>query len=625
MEKRATIDFTRDPGTLSLPGFRARSQETLRQQIENAGLPGTWVAADLSLGAWRGQQVAREFFAQLALELPSSEFAVADWHRAAPPREISYADIIGEFIDAEALGDRATVESLNFAQRIRERVQGVAPYLFLVIAPRAALPWENENLLFIRFLAQALRATPSKIALVAADADDPAVPADWEIDWQGSREPPPVTVAGDILGLVPGVSSPEMRLALAAADLPPAAALIPLANGYCLVPPERRRRPQDVARLEFDRLGALARPFGWLDAYAQFHGNNMYVEPWFLYTEGQRRLAEGGLGITLRLLERALTKLRIGLDWGIFQSYAQGLRVASQRFAEAANIPDPPAVLPPEMRSFLLQSKGWGYVMTGNLACAEACFQQACSFADPAGQERREYLYLLNIFALCRLKAGDITQALALEKEIEERTARLPFPDRRLQYVNSINLARLYRRRQEFEQAEQYFNAAFSTTLGARSESDALYANLILARLAAERGNHREAFSAWMRAGLHWAASNAPEAVGARVVSSLLGKSAKFEGSMPEAVSASIAASLLAAAALSGSAEIARALQNAKPATLPAPVFARTEQLRQVLPAAGFHCALLGPGFAVLGMHNPLTPQIADRTSGNSGRYSSPC
>lgn len=607
------IDFTRDPGPLALLGIRARSYETLREEIDRAGLHGVWVVADLSLGAWRGHQVAFEFLAQLPVDLPRSEARAED--SAEQNIETSYADIVGEFIDAEARGEPATIASLNFASRIREEVREGAPRVFMVIAPRFGIPWETENPLFVRLCAQALRGTRSVLVLVAADESDPEVPVDWKIGWYGGAQGPQAVIREDIVGLVPGVIPPALAETLREADLPRRGDLIPLANGHWLVPPERRRHPKEVPRLEFDRFGILARPYGWLDAYAQFHGNNMYIEPWFLYAEGRRRFAEGGTGITLRLMERAITQTRIGLDWGIFQSYAQGLRVALHRFVDATSISDPPTTLPTEIRSFLLLSKGWGLVMIDDLLRAEECFRQARELTHPSGRDRREYLYLLNISALCQLKSGEVENALAMEREIEERSKRLSSPDRRLQYVNSINIARLYRRRRELETAEQYFRDAFSTTLGVRSESDAIYGNVILAKLYADSGRQGGAFAYWMRAGLHWAASGAPEAMGARIVSFILGEKLKPGGNMPEAIAASLSGSILSAAAASGIAEVTRGLRRLDLDGRSAPVFAHSERIRLVLPHAAINSALLSSGFSVFAMQDVMAPRIIGENS----------
>jgi hypothetical protein len=95
--------------------------------------------------------------------------------------------------------------------------------------------------------------------------------------------------------------------------------------------------------------------------------------------------------------------------------------------------------------------------------------------------------------------------------------------DWRLRYVNSINIARLYRRRKEFDEAERYYQRAFDTTLGVRSESDLIYTNICLAQLNHERGCEDVARTHWLRAAFHWAAAIVPEAIGARVAGALTG------------------------------------------------------------------------------------------------------
>jgi tetratricopeptide (TPR) repeat protein len=571
--------------------------------------------SDLSLGAWRGHQVAREFSAQLGVDLPILQHSATVENRGEPNREISYADIVGDFIDAEARGDRATIESLELANWVRGQLSGHMAMTFMVLAPRFGIPWERTDTLFIRHFAQALKGTRSTLVLIAADESDPQTPVDWRIDWRGGVQPQSAVTAQDIAGLVPGIIAPELEEILRPANSPHRPRFVPLAHGHFLVPPERRRNPRDVPLLEFDRLGMLARSYGWLDAYAQFHGNKMYVEPWFLYDEARRRFAEGGTGITLRLMERATKHIRMGLEWGILQSYVQGLRIASHRFADASNIPEPPRALPADMRSFLLQSKGWGFVMTNALSQAEECFRQARAMTDPNGRDRREYLYLLNISALCRLKSNDIESALALEREIEERRERSLCPDGRLEYVNSINLARLHRRRGELQIAEHYFRKAFATTLGVRSDSDAVYTNVIMARLYAQSGRWREAFTCWVRAGLHWAATEVPEALGRRVVSSILGENMTTGAVIPEAVAFSLSASILSAAAASGITKVAHGLEVSEVGGRFPPTFVHTERVRRTLPDAAINRALLSSGFSVLALEDQMTASISGESS----------
>lgn len=609
------MDFTRDPGPLVLPGFLAQTSETLQFEIKRAGLEASWVAADLSLGAWRGHQVALEFCSQLGIDLPRVEVSAREKAREDRNIEIAYADIVGEFIDAEALGDLSTIASLQFASRIRETVLRGIPRVFLVIAPRYGLPWEGENILFIRLFAQALKGTRSVLVLIATGESDPEIPPDWMVTWRGSRQASPAIARDDIVGLIPGVVCSDLVDTLQAAGLVKRGDLIPLAMDHWLVAPERRRTPTAVSRLEFDRLGGLASGHRWLDAYAQYYGNNLYVEPWLLYAEAQRRFAEGGSGITLRLMERAITQVRVGLDWGILQAYAQGLRVALHRFGEAAEIVDPPAALSVELRVFLLQCKGWGLVMMDEVSLAEECFRQARELTDTGSRDRREYLYLLNISALCRLKAGEVESALALEKEIEERRARLLAADRRLHYVNSINIARIHRSRGELDEASRYFRDAFSTTLGARSESDAVHANVVMARLHTASGKHAKAFTCWMRAAIHWAASDAPEALGGRLARHILGKALQPGANLPEAIAGSLASSVHSAAAASGLADVLRNVPTLGSNEGLAPTFVRAESARRRRSDAPIDCALLNSGVSVFGMRASLSPQVIGENS----------
>jgi tetratricopeptide (TPR) repeat protein len=608
MDRLTAMEFTRDPGPLALHGFRSCNQETLRLELDRAGLQGSWVVADLSVGAWRGHQVAREFCAQLAVKPLVAEFLAAETMNRDQDIEIAYADVIGKFIDAEASGDRATITSLHYARQIRDVAQGATPRVFMVVIPRYGMPWEPENVLFIRLFAQALKSTRSTLALIATGEGDPEVPVDWTIAWSGGAQTSRTNTGDDIVGLIPGVIAPDLADMFHATGLPGRENLIPLANGHWLVPFERRRPPTAVPRLDFDRLGTLARSHGWLDAYAQYYGNKMYVDPWFLYAQAQQRFAEGGTGITLRLMERALAQVRVGLEWGILQAYAQGLRVASFRFADAAGIADPPTTLPADLHCFLLQCKGWGLVMIDELAHAEECFRRARELTDPESRDRREYLYLLNISALCRMKAGELEIALGLELEIEERRKRLSPPDRRLQYVNAINIARLYRRRGQPEKAERYFRDAFATTLGARTESDAVHANVILARLSTASGKHAQAFIYWMRAGLHWAASDVPEAVGGRIVRHIIAGAPEGGASVPEAVAASLSACILSAAADSGLAEVLRVLPGLVLDTGCAPTFVRAESARRTLPHATIDSAVLSAGLSVFAMREAIEP-----------------
>src|SRR5206468_2917718 len=149
---------------------------------------------------------------------------------------------------------------------------------------------ESENVLFIRFLVGALRDSGDRLLLVCAEQDDPVIPDDWIVKWRNAPETIPLPPCKTLFALVPGVIEPDVRTAIDAAERDGHRGMLSLRNGSLLVPPEHRRNPNEVSRLEYDRLAAAAGEIGWLAAYALYFGNNFHVDPWLLCSEAWRRL-----------------------------------------------------------------------------------------------------------------------------------------------------------------------------------------------------------------------------------------------------------------------------------------------------------------------------------------------
>ncbi len=168
--------LTRDPGRLHLTGLRTSELRSLLS--EDADL----VAADLRVGAFRTHQIARELCAGLGLPDPVAEAASARAERIGVPQSK-----IGKLIDGETRGDRITLEALRLAARVSEAVNGREPVIFCVLLGHHDVPWEPGDSLFVRFLAQVLRATPHRLLLVSCDVADPALPLDWSVSWSGER------------------------------------------------------------------------------------------------------------------------------------------------------------------------------------------------------------------------------------------------------------------------------------------------------------------------------------------------------------------------------------------------------------------------------------------------------
>jgi tetratricopeptide (TPR) repeat protein len=538
-----------------LDGLQADSLASLLQGVSDLGAPPEILCADLSLGAWQSHQVATELAWQLGFALPAPETSAAfdppsqafeRWVREGYPEELlveillDSAESIGGWIDSEALGDRGRRRSLELARRVLGALENAGARTLAVLAPRFGLDWEREDVLLVEWLSRGLE-TPSRLVIVGAGPC--TIPAGWRVRWRSTRSPPQAEPAPwSLPDLVPGLLDSDLCRRFPGG---PAEPLLSLAGSRFLVGPERRRAPGQVSRLEYDKLAVVARGRGWLSAYAQWHGHSIHVEPWTLCREAMQRLAEGGEGIALRLQERAASCMTPPVPRGLLQCIAQGWRIALQRYGEASRLGDPSRALPPVLRGALLQTKGWGLTMVGQAAQAEPLLREALELLRPRFEGRREYLYLKNIAALNRVNLGDVAGALAAEREIEAALAALPARDARLEYVNSINLARLHRRRAEFDLAHDCYERAFATTWGLRTDNDLIYGNVCHARLEAARGRHEHALQAWLRAALHWAAADAPEAVGWRTIAAVLGRRAHPDEDVVEALSAALTGVLL--------------------------------------------------------------------------------
>jgi hypothetical protein len=509
--------------------------------------------------------------------------------------ELSYADMIGHGIEAEALGDGATLTGADAAARIVGAVEAGPPRSFLVLAPRYGLNWEQEDLLFVRLLAPRLQRTSSRLILVYAEPA--AAPAEVEVEWLNEVQPSSPPVAGGLIGLTPGAVNTQVAVAVRShertGDARPA--MLALANGHMLIAPECRRPPDAVAKLEYDRLAAGARGCDWLRAYAEYYGNNTFVEPQFLLRQAWQRFSEGGTSVALRLLDRAADCSVTPLERTAVACQAQGIRIALRRFADAARQPDPPLAVPVAVRTFLLRAKAYALVMSGDPQSAMTYFHAEWKKLENEPVSR-ESLYLLNISALALLKLGDARAALEIERDIEARAVALATPDWRLNYIIRINIARLCHRLDELESARRFYDLAFAATLGGRSESEAVYTNVCTARIDSRRGCHLNAFLAWLRASLHWVVALTPEALAPRVANTLVRSVPNTPEGLVESISRELLSSLEQAARESGRPSLAGV--TATESDTHTPVFLRPDCLD-----AGTRpeWALGGNGWGVLG------------------------
>jgi tetratricopeptide (TPR) repeat protein len=515
MYKQTSPIICRKANNPSFSGIYATTLATLQKAITQH-FPkintGNMIFADLSLGAWKIHQVASEFCMQMGITASFKNVQNLPSLQTFP----CYADIIGAGVDAEATGDRAITTALSLATQIAIELQELPPQLFLVISPRFDLAWELENIRFLEFLHSALAQSDSQLIVICTDAITFNLPINWSVHWLNQPETSPVSTSSGLLRLIPGIVDLDTTM-----NIPDQITSLALLKNHLLIPPELRQDPQQASRFDYDALGVVTTTGDWLEAYTQVMGNTFYIEPSFLCTQAWKSFAAGSFSLAFRLMERAVFASRQPQQQGVLQSQLQGMRIALQHFSEVSKSNDPSPAIPLQMQGFLWQAKAWGLVMTHSNTTATMYLQKAQQCLGLRKNDQ-EFLYLLNISALNQFRLGNLDQALQMEQEIEFQMSQLNKPEYRLIYINSLNLARIYRQQEQFDLANIYYQKAFATTLGAKTESDLIYFNICLAQLNTLRNLPSDAFFSWLRASLYWVSSSIPEAIGERVIRSLI-------------------------------------------------------------------------------------------------------
>jgi hypothetical protein len=506
------------------------------------------LACDLSLGGWLPHQAARELLAQLSIPWQAPQA-----HAVMPARTFCYGETIGRGVDQEASGVRSVHEALSLAELVANVLATAKPSVVAVVSPRTGKSWDEQNAMFVSFLASALRWSEHHVLLIADSRDDRGLPVGLQPRWIDAPldAPQPAPVRGqplELAALIPGIVASEVAARLAF-EPEPSQALF-LENGACLLAPALRIAADDASALAFDSFAAVFQDVPWLRAYAGMHRHADFVDGAFLRDYAFRCFAEGANDLGCALLYRVATYSQDRMIRESSMMPLYGMCIASQRFDTIAESPDPTPSSSPQYIQFLLQARGWARVMSGNAERGRLDLERA------AGIPVRpccgiEDLYSKNIYALALARTGDGTEALRTEQVAWEENQNREKPEPRFAYISAVNIARLHRAAGRSYYADIWYRRAFETSDGGRSSSDAIYDNACLARTAGEEERLYEALIAWMRAGLHFAACSAPEALAPRHCAMLIGRRPS-PSDVPENMAVALTDALLKAAALYG-------------------------------------------------------------------------
>jgi hypothetical protein len=471
-------------------------------RILNAGdLP--WneaVVSDLSLGAWMPFAVARDISCQLGVcvPLPSNK------------KLFGFSKQIAQFVDSETAGDTTCILASRLSRTIASKMRSNSISMLIIVAPIRPSQVGRDNIEFIRALAAVL--PELRFALLSYTGGSVNILADANVDpvfaVQSLRTTTPHL--DSIVG-VPGVLPNDLATQSKIADLGGARAL---RSGAYLLPGEYRAAFVDAGgtnivysiadhaistavqlRQEFYKSNpndGLLRELAFL---------NLSAGSWELADKAMLRAREATVGTPaewLNLLQH------------------QGMRIALELFDEVVSEPLPPKDTDPQMRGFLILAKAWGLVMKRRPHLAEPFFEEA-RLILPKYVDTESFCWILNISALNILRLGDVSGALQIETIVRREINRRSLSPQ-LDYINGLNLGRLYRRLNDFASAGHFFHTAFATTVGCASAADHVLREFSAYQNYLGLGQPAEAFWALTRAAAFWVSAEVPEAIAARVV-----------------------------------------------------------------------------------------------------------
>ena len=152
--------------------------------------------------------------------------------------------------------------------------------------------------------------------------------------------------------------------------------------------------------------------------------------------------------------------------------------------------------------------KAYSATLSRNLTVANDYFKK-CGISSDMQLTDETSLYQLNLFALSRVLQGETDTAFELEFRIKDFIEANHIDTVGLKYVNFINIARLYKKTKDYDQSFSYYNKAYDEISGGGYTScDHIYYNMNIGSLFESAGNNEQALMYWVKAAMHWLASN---------------------------------------------------------------------------------------------------------------------
>jgi hypothetical protein len=456
--------------------------------------------ADCSTGSYAPGGIAGELLDQLA----------------PPVREaIPLAAPLPDLIDRQAL-ERAE------CRRCHDQARGLAHSLsraaraIVVLAPSGEQGWRTSDELFLFYLSRLLAGGPSTLTLVYAGPDNLQPPRYVSLEWQRDVGEPPKPGAPLKSAWFPGLASRELFACFR--EQP---SHLALSNGLALIDPVARRYAVEPTAEELTRVlevPSLRRRY-WrflmLRAAHLFEASPLMREAWRCFAEGED--AQSMLSLSRNAVSRAASDIERGRS----MLEAQRLRICLRAVDDdiiADDIFGRP--IPQGLGVALAQSKGWLLALKKEPRRSAPYLTQSITALEQTGHVR-ELLYLLNIAAYNELNSGNLASALELEERIAAALSRGEVDDRRLAFLNHLNLSRLHEMRDSHSAAQAQLDECARLLDGYALASLDMFVSFRQARLAETRARGRNGRKPWLSCALHWVSSRFPEAIPDRLAAAL--------------------------------------------------------------------------------------------------------
>ena len=230
------------------------------------------------------------------------------------------------------------------------------------------------------------------------------------------------------------------------------------------------------------------------------------------------RCAElGAEKVGIRLLSHAAKEIENQQLQELYFVQAQFMRVATQHYLEAAEAQNNLSGQYNDLLKAFHLTKAWGNILSRKIPEAAYHFQEAGVSMESLPDDLYS-LYRMNIFALLQFLSKNTSNAFTVEHKIEKEVDKVSSQKQQITYINSINLARLYRSVDDYSASKKYYDKAFKTTFGIKSETDFIYSNVCYGMLFEKKGDFKKALLYWIRAAIHWLVTDTKEALGWRAV-----------------------------------------------------------------------------------------------------------